>query len=898
MMPRSSVPPALATRLIASLLPPDEREDTLGDLTERFQRRETRYGAAAARRWYWKQTLMFLVRVPRERAGHWMNKLPGVRRRPASPRTFSHREITMSHVVQDVRYAARSLRKNPVFSLIAVATLSLGMGATTAVFSVLNSIVLTPLPYNEPGQLVRLYSAAKKSPDARQFVTGLDFLDYREETDVFQDLASLYTYREVGVDLTGSGSAQRVHALPVSADYFDVYRASPLLGRTFRRDEERPGSRLAILSHRLWRDYTDSDRDIVGHSLTLNGAPYTVVGVMSPTFLGVVAGEVDVWVPENLEPRGRNSRGNYYLSVVGRLQPGVTIEQAQSRLDVLSANLEERFPDSNKDKTTKLYPLLDDVVGSTETTLYILMGAAGLVLLIACVNVANLSLARSIARSRELAIRAALGSGRGRLAAQLFTENLMIAALGGVVGMAVTAVGVKVLLAISPESLARAEEVTFNGTLLAFAAGVTILTGIIFGLAPALHSSRVDLSGALREGGRGTSGGVRGRRMRGGLVASQVSFAMVLLVGAGLLMKSFAELQSLRLGIEPQNVETFEINLPTVRYGDPARRIQFHQAFQDKLRAVPGVRAVGAISKLPVSGEYHIWGYRYDTPSGRSDFTSIQVRVVEGDYFDALGVNLLYGRFFERADRTDGLPVAILNQSAAEHAFSDSDAVGKQIYMDRVTWTVVGVVENVAHDHRGSLARKLYLPHTQFGDDRNWALTQVVATDGQRDDLVPIALQELAAIDPDLVVHNASKMIDVMGREIAQERFALMLMGIFAAVALTLAAIGMYGVLAYSVSQRTQEIGIRMALGARSTQVRGIVVGQGIAVAAVGIAVGLAGALALSRLLQSLVFGVSVTDPTIFATVAGSLGIVALLAAYLPARKATRVDPMEALRNE
>ena len=897
-MPLSSTPPAAAMRLIASLLPPSEREDTLGDLAERFRHRETSHGAAAARRWYWKQAMLFLVRVPRERVGLWLNKLPGPRGPLVGRRTLSYREITISHVAQDVRYAARSLRKNPVFSLIAVATLSLGMGATTAVFSVLNSIVLTPLPYDEPGQLVRLYSATKKSPDARWFVTGLDFLDYREETEVFQDLASLYTYREGGVDLTGNGSAQRVRALPVSADYFDVYRASPLLGRTFRREEERPGSRLAILSHRLWRDYTDSDRDIVGQSLTLNGAPYTVVGVMRPTFLGVVAGEVDVWVPENLEPRGRNSRGNYYLSVIGRLRPGVTIEQAQSWMDVVTANIAERVSNANEDQTTNLYPLLEDIVGGTDTTLYVLMGAAGLVLLIACVNVASLFLGRSIARKKELAIRAALGSGRGRLATQLFTESLIIAVVGGVVGLAVTVVGVKVLLAMSPESLARAEEVTFDRALLAFAAGVTIFTGFMFGLAPALQSSRVDLSLALREGGRGTSGGMRGRRMRGALVASQVSFAMVLLVGAGLLMKSFAQLQSLRLGIEPENVATFEINLPTARYGDPAQRIQFHKAFHDNLRAVPGVRAVGAISKLPVSGEYHIWGYRYDTPSGRSDFTSIQVRVVEGDYYDALGINLLHGRFFERGDRADGLPVAILNQSAAEHAFSDSDAVGQQIYLNRISWTVVGVIADVAHDHRGSFARKLYLPHTQYGDDRNWALTQVVATDGQRDDLVPVARRELAAIDPDLVVHNASKMVDVMGREIAQERFAFMLMGIFATVALTLAAIGMYGVLAYSVSQRTQEIGIRMALGARSTQVRGIVVGQGLTVAAVGIGVGLVGALALSRLLQSLVFGVSVTDPTIIATVAGSLGTVALLAAYLPARRATRVDPMETLRNE
>ena len=890
------VPPITATRILERLLPVSEREDTIGDLAERFHRHHGSHGTAAARRWYWKQTLTFLGQLSRERVRKRLDRLR------AGRTTFpglgaSDRGITISYIAQDVRYALRTLSKNPIFSLIAVATLSLGMGATTAVFTILHSIVLTPLPYHEPEQLVRLYQAYDDRPDDREFVAGLDFLDFREQDDVFQDLASLYTYRERGLDLTGAGGAKRVRALPVSAGYFEVFRASPLLGRTFRREDERPDAALVILSYRLWKDQTNSDRDIVGQSFTLNGAPYTVVGVMRPNFLDVVAGEVDVWVPENLIPKGRNSRNNHYLTVIGRLQPDVTISQAQARLDVVTSDLAIQVPQTNEGAFARLYPLFDEVVGQTDTLLYILMGAAALVLLIACVNVANLFLARSLARRKELAVRAALGSGRARIAYQLFTESLVIAALGGAAGLMVTVVAVKVLLAVSPESLARADEVSFDPMLLAFTASVTILTGLFFGMAPAIQSSRVDLSLALRDGMRGT-GGVRGVRMRGALVACQVALAMVLLVGAGLLMKSFAELQRLELGVEPENVATFEVHLPDARYGEPERRIQFHQTLQDRLRAIPGVRAAGAISKLPVSGQYHTWGWRWDTPTGPSDWTSIQVRVVEGEYFEALGVDLLLGRTFGPADVSDGRRAAILNESAAEHAFPGGEAIGRSIILNGKPWSVIGVVENVAHDHRGVFTYKMYLPHTQFGDDRNWALTQVVATGTARDDIMSIVRRELATIDPDLVVYNARTMVDVMRREVAQERFALTLMGVFAAVAVLLAAIGMYGVLSYSVSQRTQEIGIRMALGARSAQVRGIVVGHGAVLTAIGITIGSGGALALSRLLNSVVFGISVTDPTIFGTVAAILGGVALLAGYLPARKATRVDPMEALRNE
>ncbi len=474
----------------------------------------------------------------------------------------------------------------------------------------------------------------------------------------------------------------------------------------------------------------------------------------------------------------------------------------------------------------------------------------------------------------------------------------MIAAIGGAAGLAATVVGVRVLLAVSPESLARAEEVSFDPTLLGFTAAMTILTGLVFGVAPAWQSFKVDLNHILRDASRGSTGGLHGKRLRGALVSGQMALAVVLLVGAGLLIKSFVALQQLELGVDPENVATFEVNLPSARYSDAEQRIRFHQSFQDRIRTVSGVRAAGAVSKLPVSGEYHAWGYQWKTPDGMSDWESIQVRVVEGDYFDVLGIRLVEGRRFESGDRLDTSPVALLNRAAAEFAFRDREAVGEQISINGTPWTVVGVVEDVAHDHRGSFARKVYLPHSQYGNNRNWSLVQVVRTESPRPDLWDLAKVELAAIDPDLVLHNPESMTSVMAREIARDRFALTLMGVFAAVALALAAIGVYGVLSYLVSQRTSEIGIRMALGARASQVRSIVLGQAAALTGIGIVVGLAGAFGLSRLLDSMVFGVSVTDPVIFGSVAVGLGVIAIVAGYIPARRATRVDPMHALRNE
>ncbi|MCZ6917798.1 MAG: ABC transporter permease, partial [Gemmatimonadetes bacterium] len=477
-------------------------------------------------------------------------------------------------------------------------------------------------------------------------------------------------------------------------------------------------------------------------------------------------------------------------------------------------------------------------------------------------------------------------------------EGLVLALAGGAIGLIVAFTGMRFLLAISPESLARANEISFDTRLLGFTVGITVVTAVLFGLVPALRSARVSLNETLQDSTRGTTGGTSGRHMGNVLVASQMALALMLLVGAGLLMKSFVTQLRTDLGIQPENILTFEVHLPEARYGDPDRRIRFHQLFQERLRAAPGVKTVGATSWLPVAGRYHSWGMRWQNAEEEIEGMSVQNRIIEGDYFAAMGIDLLQGRTFTSADGREAPPVAIVSKMAADRAFPDGGAIGQQIGAAGKTRTVIGIVSDVAVDHRGTFQPTVYIPHTEYGDDRNWALIQVVSATANPGSLLPLVRSELTAIDRDLVVYHPRPMTTVMGRQVARDRFALTLMGIFSLVALTLAAIGIYGVLSYSVNQRTQEIGIRMALGARTAQVRRIVVGQGLVLAAIGIAVGMGGAFAATRLLDSMVFGVSVRDPLIFAVVPLTLGLVAVLAGYLPARRATRVDPMQALRNE
>jgi putative ABC transport system permease protein len=801
--------------------------------------------------------------------------------------------------LSDLRFALRQMIKKPGFAIIAVLTLTLGIGANAAIFSVLDAVVLSPLRFPESERLVRIYETSSDNPDRDlrdSYHTVPGFLDLRREAGGIETLAAIYTYREDGRDLTDGESPRRIRVLPTSADYFEVYGVSARLGRSFTQEEEREDANVVILSHRLWQAHTGGDPNVLGTTIQLDGAAYAVVGVGRPGFRDAAVGDVDAWVPLDL-PAGEYSRQNHFLSIIGRLDRGVSLEQAQTHVSAVNARIVETYEEVPDTQLMRVISLHEDVVGSTDAMLRVLMGAAGLVLLIACVNVANLFLARSLGRRREIAIRSALGSGRGRLVRQFFAESLLVAALAGVAGLVVAHVGVRFLLSISPDAVARAQEVGLDGRLLVFAAAVTVLTALFFGLVPALRGSRVDLTADLREGSRGMAGGKQSSRVRTVLVATQVALALVLLIGAGILIKSFAALQGQDYGFDSSELLTFEVHLPDARYEDPVLRVNFHQRFHESLRSIPGVESVAATSWLPAAGPYHDWGYRYEDADGELQWEGAQMMIIEGDYFETMGIPLLAGRTFNEGDGEDSPAVMIISETVARIALPDRDPIGQQFYSADTVRTVVGVVPDVAYDARGSRKSKIYIPHTEYGDDRNWALVQVVKTRAGLG-IIPQVRRELDAIDPELVIYRARSMEQVLGHHMESERFALTLMGIFSGVALLLAAIGVYGILSYSVSQRTREFGIRMALGATTGAVRRRVLAQGATLAGIGLVTGLLGAFWLSQLLRSMVFGVSVTDPMIFGLVTLCLALVAMAAGYVPARRATRVTPMQALREE
>ena len=810
------------------------------------------------------------------------------------------RATPMKNLATDARYVLRTLLKQPGLALVATLTLALGIGANTAVFSVLNSVILAPLPYDQPEQLVRLYTEYRAAANrSAGFSTGPDMVEVREQVAAFSSVGIMYLYREVGMDLTAEGAPQRIRALRVSAEYFQTFGATPQMGRAFTREEERNDVQRVVLSAHLWDAYANRDPDIVGKTVELDGNAYEVIGVMRGSFADVVAGEVDAWIPQHLElGTGGNSRNNHYLSAVARLASGASVAEARAQVDAVMSRLESEYPDNNENRIVSVVPLHTDVVGESTSAVYVLMGAAGLVLLIACLNVGNLFLARSVARTKETAIRTALGAARSRVMGQQLTESLIVAAAGGFVGSVVAYWGVKLLLAVSPDSLARAEEVGFNVYLLGFALAVTVLTGLVFGAAPAVRASRVDPNEALHEGSRGNTGGKGANSARSVLVVTQVALALVLLVGAGILIKSFVALQRVDLGFNPTNVATFEVNLPSSRYEDPERRVDLHHQLQDRLQALAGVRHVAATSWLPANGHYHEWGFGILDDAGERQWRSAMVRVIDGDYFGAMDVPLLSGRTFTRLDRSSTEPVAILSESLASAAYGENDPIGRIGRTGGLNFTVIGVVGDIAYEANGTGYQKVFLSHGQFAADRNWSLTYTVKTANAAASLFGPARAALAAIDPALVLHQPRTMDDVLGRHRARDQFTLLLMVVFAAIALCLAAVGVYGVLSYTVTQRTHEIGVRMALGARPAQVRGIVMARGATVAGIGLLIGMAGAFALSRLLESLVFGVSTKDPTVFVGVAVVLAVVVLAAGYVPARRATKVDPLDALRSD
>ncbi|HZI42513.1 MAG TPA: ADOP family duplicated permease, partial [Gemmatimonadaceae bacterium] len=685
--------------------------------------------------------------------------------------------------------------------------------------------------------------------------------------------------------------------LPVSADYFDVVRVLPEMGRAFHREEE-DGASSVIVSHDLWREQLHGDPDAIGHVLTMNGAPYTVVGVMRSGYRDPVAGAIDAWTPVDLrEGKDPNNAVNHYLSVMARLRPGVTLSQAQAELGMNMAVIGQQYPRAARARAM-LLPLKEDIVGGASRSLQLMLGAAILVLILVCVNVANLLLVRGSERAREFALRSALGAGRVRLVSQMLVESAALALAGGLAGLFVARGTMAAIVAIGAGSMPRIENMHVDSRLLIVALVLASLSAIGFGIGPALKTARAEPRDVLQEQGRSTTGGATQMKTRQWLVVAQVALAFVLLVGAGVLISSFQRLRDLQLGFHAEQVLTFELHLPEARY-DSTARARLYEDLAARIAALPGVRAAGGVSKLPATGPYHSWGVAALTgPLAHTKRESAegQNRVISGDYFGAVGIPLVEGRLFDARDDVSAPHRVVISRSMADRLFPGVRAVGQRLNTGDRDSEIIGVVGEVAIDPEGHFEPYVYHAHRQFAGDRDWSLTQTVRATANAQLLQADIRRVVATLDPQLVVFKPMMLADAVGRGEAQRLFTLRMLASFAVVALALAALGLFGVLSYGVRLRTREFGIRMALGAEAGAVRAMVLREALRVTAIGIALGAAGALALSRVIASVAFHTSPLDPAVLASVAAFVGLVAAVAAYAPARRATTVDPRTALQ--
>jgi putative ABC transport system permease protein len=831
---------------------------------------------------------------------NWQNKLELLWRSLGAfwDALWLQRQRLEDDMFQDLRFGARMLWKNPGFTLIAVLTLALGIGANTAIFSVVNAVLLRPLPFPEPERLIRLWesNAGRGLPEFS--ASAPNFADWRKRQSAFEQLAA---YEFATFNFTGSGEPERVAALSVTANLFPALGVLPTQGRNFLPEEEQSGrNRVVILSDDLWQRRFGADTQLIGRQIQLNGESYTVVGVMPPRFQ--LTQGTEVWVPLMLDPAvqpWRADRSNHNIHVIGRLKPGVSFAQAQAALDTIARQLEQQYPKSNAGWGVRLRTFYDWLVpGEIRRSVFVLFAAVGFVLLIACANVANLLLARASTRQREMAIRAALGASRARVMRQLLTESLLLAALGGLAGALLARWGTELIKTGTALNIPRLNETRLDAKVLGFTLIVALLTGLVFGLAPAWQAAKLNLNETLKEGGR--SSGAR-QRLRGALVVGEVALALVLLLGAGLMIRSFARLQNVPLGFAPENVLTMQVNLPGSKYGEQATRVNFFDQLLERLRTVPGVTDAAAVTQPPLSGSVG-WAQEI-TLEGREAAPadvklSARAFAVTPRYFQTMGIPLLQGRDFTEQDRADAPLSLIVSESFARRCWPNEDAVGKRFRTSAfdLFGTVVGVVGNVRNvslESEGGPA--FYFSYGRLGMP---GLVVVVRTVAPPETMAAALRAQVYALDRELPVYNVRALTQFVANAAGQPRFQTLLLSLFGGVALLLAALGIYGVTAYAVAQRTHEIGVRMALGARAGEVLRLVIGQGMNLALIGVLIGLGGALALTRLMKTLLFGVSATDPLTFVTLALLLIGVALVACYLPARRATKIDPLRALRHE
>ncbi len=801
----------------------------------------------------------------------------------------------MTSLWQDVRYGLRMLAKKPGFSALTVLILALGIGANTAIFSVVNAVLLRPLPFRDADGLVMVF---EKTGGDRDVMSFPNFQDYREQNNVFESLSA---FNVQSVNLTGVERPDRVRGGFVSASFFQMLDVQPATGRTFAPREDEPGAeRVAVVNHELWQRRFGADPNLVGKVLILNGEPFTIIGIMPAGFRFPID-EIEIWLPIQTFPNYKPERASYDTPVIGRLKKGITLNAAQSEMRTIAGRLAQSYPEENGGREPELVSLHGMIVEDVRPALWTLLGAVGFILLITCANMANMTLARGTARRREVAVRVALGASRARVVRQLLTETILLGLVGGFFGLLISLWGVDVLMAANPVGELPGGQVPhMDVRVLSFALAVSVLTGIVFGLVPALQLSKTNLVKTLKEGGRGSGEGAGQKRLRAIFVVSQVALSLVLLIGTGLLISSFYRVLHVSPGFNPENLLTMEYRLPRNKYPQADSQWNFHRQVVERVREVPGVKSASLVLGLPFSGNGGTTSFVLPgrpAPAKGEEPKALINRVSPG-YFETIGIPLIKGRAFTEQDDANAPPVILVNQTLARRYWPDEDPLGKQLQFpeEKITATVIGLVG----DAKQFQLDEKTMPQIYSAYSQN---PHIFATLVVRTNVEPLSISEpvrkaIWAVDKDQPMWKIRTVEYLLDQNVSQRRFIMFLMTTFAVLALALTAFGMYGVISYSVGQRTQEIGVRIALGARPRDILRLILGQGLVLTIVGLVIGLAGAFALTRVITSLLYGVSATDPLVFTGVSLLLVVVALLASYIPARKAMKVDPMTALRYE